>query len=66
MFMKIFGPGRLSVPARGYINLYGHNFRTSFSPKQLDQSKPTLCKASMGKRNKIYINGPGHMTKMAA
>ena len=46
----------------------GHRaVRLQTSPqKPLAQSKPNSCGASLGRGTKVYINGPGHMTKMAA
>ena len=40
-------------------------FQTS-SLKPLDQSKPNSMWSLLGKGERVYINGPGHMTKMAA
>ena len=55
---------------RGYIHVYDHNIQTSSSPKPLGQSKPPI-KAKHVEHiwdggMKVYINGQGHMTKMAA
>ena len=42
-------------------------FQTSSSRKLLGQSKLNFMRRLLGKgRKKDYINGPGHMTKMAA
>ena len=42
----------------------GQQFQTS-SLKPLGQSKPNVLWSLLGKGQKVYINGPGHMTKMA-
>ena len=42
-----------------------HHFQTSSPPKLLGQIKPNLEPPWEG-GTKVYINGPGHMTKMAA
>ena len=47
---------------RGYIHVYFHN-----PLKPLGQSKPNFMWSILRKReNKFILNGPGHMTKMAA
>ena len=58
----------MSIERQGnFFTIYfsGFVFKTS-SLKLLDQSKPNFCVESLGKgEKKIYINGPGYMTKMA-
>ena len=57
----------LSAPASGlYIHVYDHNFQTSSLLKPLGQSKPFFVEPPWEGGTKFYINGPGHMTKMAA
>ena len=54
---------------QGYIHVYDHYFQTSSSIKQLGQSMPNFTWSLLEKpsrENKVYINGPGYMTKMAA
>ena len=41
------------------------HFQRSSSPKPLGQSKPNFIEAPWEGGAKVYINGPGHMTKMA-
>ena len=41
-------------------------FQTSSPLKPLGQSKPNFMWSLPGKGAKFYINGPGHITKMAA
>ena len=68
MLMENFSPwggGCLPLP-RGYIHVYFHNNETSSSLKPLGQSKPNFIWSILGKGEKVYINGQGHMTKMAA
>ena len=53
----------------GYIHVYNHRFQRSFSLKLLSHSYPNfMWRPPWEDRKKvyIYINGPGHMTKMAA
>ena len=57
--------GCLPLP-RGYIQVYFHNIETSSPLKPLGQSKPNFMWNILRKREKVYINGPGHMTKMVA
>ena len=43
------------------------HFQTSSTLKPLGQSKPNFMWSLLGKGGtKVYINGPGHMNKMAA
>ena len=50
---------------QGYIHVYFHNNETS-PLKPLGQSKPNFMWSILRKRKKkVYINGLGHMTKMA-
>ena len=65
---KKIGPqGLISPPHRGNIHEYYHNIQTSSSLKPLGQSKPNfkriICRKGV---INVYINNPGHMTKMAA
>ena len=49
-----------------YIHANDHYFQTS-SPKPLGQSKPNFIWSLLGKGGKkVYMDGPGHMTKIAA
>ena len=50
---------------RGYINVYDHYFLTS-SLKPHGQSMPFFVGPPFEGGIKVYINGQGHMTKMAA
>ena len=45
--------------------MYVHDNETSFPLKPLGQAKPTFKHPWEGGK-KVYINGQGHMTKMAA
>ena len=55
-------PGGCLPLHRGYIHVYFHN-----PLKPLGQSKPNFMWSILRKReNKFILNGPGHMTKMAA
>ena len=49
-------------PPRGNIHVYYHNIQTSSPLKPLGQSKPNFMEGVIN----VYINNPGHMTKMAA
>ena len=63
-FMKNLSP-ELSAPAPGLYTCYDHNIQTS-SLKSLGQSKLNFMWSILRKGGtKNYINGPGHMTKMA-
>ena len=55
----------LSAPVRGMIHAHDHYFQSFSSLKLLDQSKPNCMWSLLGKGGGNYINGPGHMTKMA-
>ena len=60
--MKKFDPR-----GRDYIHVYVHHFQRPSSLKPLAQSKPNFMWSLLGKGGKkVYINGPGHVTKMAA
>ena len=48
--------------SRGYLHLYDNNIQTS-SLNPLVQSKPNN---KWRKGSEVIINGPGHITKMAA
>ena len=53
--------------SRGYIHVYNHYVQTSSSLKPLGQSIPNfMWKPPWEVGKKVYINGTGHMTKMAA
>ena len=43
----------------------GEQFKTSFPSKRFGQSKQNSCEAYLGRVHKS-LNGPGHMTKVAA
>ena len=64
---KLTPVGCLPLP-QGYIHVYGnhYHFQISFSLKPLGQSKPNFMWSLLWKGEKVYIKGPGHMTKMAA
>ena len=53
---------------RGYIHVYNHFFFQAFSfLKPLGQSIPNFMWEPLWEvGKKVYINGTGHMTKMAA
>ena len=53
----------MSAPALGLIHIKDHYFQTVSSLKPLGQSKPNFV-WEVGK--KVYINGTGLTTKMAA
>ena len=64
--MEILAPKGLSAPAPGYIHVDDHNIKTSSSLKLLGQSKPNFMWSILGEGGmKVYLNGQGHMTKMA-
>ena len=48
-----------------HVHVYDHNIRTS-SLKLLVQSKPNFVEHGLEGAIRVYINGQGHMTKMAA
>ena len=50
------------------VVVFRPQFQTSSPLKLLGQSKPNFIWSLLGKGGgtKVYINGPGHMTKMAA
>ena len=54
--------------AISYIHVHNHYFQTSSSLKLLGQSNQNFIWSLLGKGGgaKVYINGLGHMTKMAA
>ena len=43
-----------------------HNFQRSSPLKPLCQSKPNFMQSLLGKGERKFVYGPGHMTKMAA
>ena len=57
--------GCLPLP-RDYIHVLNHYFQTSSSLKPLGQSMPNHVEPFWEGRMKVYVNGPGHRTKMAA
>ena len=62
----IQGGGCLPLP-RGYIHVHNHYFQTSSPLKPFGQSMPNFMWSHFWEgRMKVYINGPGRMTKMAA
>ena len=73
MLMENFSPGRGGgggggcLPRqRGYIHVYFHNNETSSPLKPHGQSNPNFILNTWEGGKKVYINGQGHMTKMAA
>ena len=58
MFMK----KNVCLCPEGYIHVYDHNIQTSSSLKPLGQSKSNFMWSVVI----VYINGSGHLTKMAA
>ena len=69
MFMKIILPqgGCLPLP-QGYIHVYDQIFKHLLSGNRLAKSKPNFYVEQNyeGGLLKVFINGQGHMTKMAA
>ena len=63
---KNWTPGAGLPPPRGNIQVYYHNVQRSSSLKLLSQSKPNFMWSILRKGERVYINDPGHMTKMAA
>ena len=61
--MNIQGQCHLLTLAKGHLHII---FKTQFSQKPLHQSRPNFISAILGRGTKVCINGPGHMTKMAA
>ena len=62
-------PCEPTAPGRsvGVRRLSIHLFQTSSPLKPFGQSKPNFMWSLLGKGgSKVCINGPGHMTKMAA
>ena len=54
-------------PFSGVCNCGRQQFQKSSPLKPLGQSKPNFMWSLLGKgEQEFYINGPGHMTKMAA
>ena len=43
-----------------------HNFKRLLLRNRLTNQSQILYSAFLGRGTKVYINGPGHMTKMAA
>ena len=53
--------------SQGYIHVYDHPFHRFFSLKLLGESKANFfVELPWEGGKKVYINGPGHLTKMAA
>ena len=50
----------------GYIHVYFHKIEASSPLKLLGQSNPNFIWSIFEMAKKVYINGHGHMTKMAA
>ena len=67
MILKKIGPQGLICPHPGaIIHVYLHNIQTSSPLKRLANQSQILYEASIGRGTNVYINNPGHMTKMAA
>ena len=49
-----------------HVHVYGNHFQRSSSLRPPRQSKPNCMWKLLGKGEKVYMNGPGHRTKMAA
>ena len=64
--IKKMTPGDCLHLPWGYIHVYDHHLQGSFSLKLFGQSKSNFMRSLLGKAERKYINGPGHMTKMAA
>ena len=62
MILKKNGPQELITPTPGQYTCIFHNILASSLLKPLGQSKPNF----MDSLTNVYINNPGHMTKMAA
>ena len=55
------------TPGGCQLYVYDHYFLTLSSLKPLCQSKPNcMCRLLEEEGMKVSINGPGHLTKMAA
>ena len=70
MILKTFGPQELVCPHPGAIYVYMYtaycnNIQRSSSLKPLDQSKPNLMRNIYKRGTNLFINNPGHMSKMA-
>ena len=65
MILKKFGP-QGSVGPQGYIHVYFRNNEISSPMKPLGQSAKLHMEHPWEGVKKVYINGQGHMTKMAA
>ena len=66
VYENILSPGGCLPLPRGYIHVYDHIIQTS-SLKRLGQSEPNFMWSILRKGNEnLFINGQGHMTKMAA
>ena len=65
MILNKIGPQGLLCPHPW--QLYFHNIQTSspLKPLNLANQSQILCEASIGCVINVYINNPGHMTKMA-
>ena len=51
---------------RPSASVFRSHFQTSSPLKPLGQPKPNFMWSLLGKGDEVCINGPGHMTKMAA
>ena len=52
-------------PPQGSKHVCNHNIQKSFSLKPLDQSKSNFIGSICMKGTNVFINKPGHLTKMA-
>ena len=67
MLMENFSPWGGVCPYPGAIYMYIFIImKNLLTLKPLGQSKPNFIWSILGKGGKVYINGQGHMTKMAA
>ena len=67
MFMEKFWSLGVVCPCHGAIYMYiSIILKHLLLWNRLANRSQTLCGASLGRGKKVYINGPGHMTKMAA
>ena len=63
---KIAAPCDCLSLSRSYIHVYFHIIQTFSSLKSHGKSKPNFVSIILRKGEHVYINGLGHMTKMAA
>ena len=64
--MKRIWPQGVVCPCPGAIYLYMTTIFKHLDWNRLANQSQILCGASWEGGTKVYINGPGHMTKMAA